>query len=84
MLKHIDGSKMRFVMEKKDPRYLNSNMAEERARDLADYAALMLEWNEYYDNLLMIGTTPTKYQGYRMRQKRWGLSTAETEYSRDN
>jgi hypothetical protein len=54
MLKHIDGLKtQRFVNETNDPRYLNSNMAEERARDSADYAALMLGWNEYYDNLLM-------------------------------
>ncbi len=63
---------------------MNSNMAEERARDLADYAALMLEWSEYYDNLLMSRDYTNEITRLSYAPKRWGLSIAETEWSRDN
>ena len=39
-------------MMEPEPNWTTSVEAEERARDLADYAALVLEWNSFYDDML--------------------------------
>ena len=52
MRSHIEALRQRLHMAEPEPRWTTSVEAEERARDLADYAALVLEWNSFYDDML--------------------------------
>jgi len=49
---HIEALRQRLPMMEPEPSWTTSVEAEERARDLADYAALVLEWNSFYDDML--------------------------------